>query len=215
MVSPQNDPNAGVVGSTTTTGRGFVPAEETQVARMPTSLVLARSNVSWGSVIAGSLLAVAIMILSASLAYACGVPAYSGQEQAAYGWGAGIWAVVTSIIAFYAGGCLAAYMSASTDYRFHMLHGVLTWALVIPLTLLILSWGALSLRGMIPADVRTMEFRTSFVQPTWAHSTGAAWGAFISLACGLIFAAIGGATMSGTRRDRGYVATTGTTPPRT
>jgi len=197
MVSPQNDPNTGTVG-TTVTGRGFVPAEETQVVRGP-SLLLARSHVSWGSVIAGSLLSISILILSSSLAYACGVPAYSGQEMAVYGWGAGLWAVITSIIAFYAGGCLAAYMSSAADYRYHMLHGVLTWALALPLLLIILSWGGVAASGTVSEGVRTMQFHPAFRQPNWSGLTGASWGAFISLACGLIFAAIGGATMAGTR----------------
>jgi hypothetical protein len=200
MVSPQNDPNAGTIGSTVT-GRGFVPAEETQVARMPSALVLARSHVSWGAVIAGSLLSISILVLSASFAYACGVPAYSGQETTVYGWGAGIWAVVTSIVAFYAGGCLSAYMSASTDYRFHMLHGVLTWSLALPLLLIILSWGAMGMRGVIPGGAQTMVMHSNFPQPTWSASTGAAWGAFFALVGGLIFAAIGGASVSNMRRN--------------
>ncbi len=200
MVSPQNDPNAGTVG-TTVTGRGFVPAEETQVARVPQTLVLARSHVSWGAVIAGSLLSISILILSASLAYACGISAYSGQNMGHYGWGAGIWAVVTSIIAFYSGACLSAYMSASADYRFHMLHGVLTWALALPLLLIILSWGGMATGGVMSEGVRTMQFHPAFQQPNWSGLTGASWGAFISLACGLIFAAIGGASVSGMRRD--------------
>lgn len=172
------------------------------MARVPSTLVLARSHVSWGSVIAGSLLAISILVLSASLAYACGVPAYSGQANAAYGWGAGIWAVVTAIIAFFCGGCLAAYMSSAADYRYHALHGVLTWAMALPLLMLILSWGGMATSGYMSEGVRTMQFHPAFRQPNWSGLTGAAWGAFISLACGLIFAFIGGSAAAGTRTTR-------------
>lgn len=192
MVSPQDNPASGVAPNVVVTDRGFIPPEE--IARQPIALV--RSHVSWGSVIAGSLLCLALLTLSASLAYACGVPAYVGTGV--YGWGAGAWSIVTAVIVFFCGGWLSAYLSAATDQRYSVLHGIMAWALTIPLVLFFLGGNFVgnlnTVGGTMANDVRFMTL--------FAHRVGPAWGAWVSLACGLIFAAIGGAMaiMPGRRR---------------
>jgi hypothetical protein len=212
MVSPQSNPNP-TVGQSVTTGRGFVTPEEGQAGIYQPQPVLARSRIAWGAVIAGSLLAISILVLSGSLAYACGVPAYSGGP---YGWGAGIWSVITAAIAFYAGGCLSAYLTGATDAAYsNMLHGVMAWVLAIPLVMVLFSGthGMFAQGGLMASDVTRMVIsgnpqatvnpaitaQSAVEQLPNLHLTGAAWGAWISLAVGLIFAAIGGSSVIGSR----------------
>ncbi len=192
MVSPQN-PQTPVPG-TTVTGRGFISPEESAAMERQASVMI-RSHVSWGSVIAGTLLALSLLVLSATFAYAVGVPAFRGTG--AYGWGAGIWSVVTSIICFFLGGWLAAHLAAATDRQYRVLHGVMTWALAIPLILLIFGVGQTVLTnqaGLIGSDVTRMAITGSpLAGPVVPGMTrvGAAWGGFISLILGLISAAVG------------------------
>lgn len=167
--------------TTTTAGRNFVP--EDAAVMMPRNMVVLRSFVSWGAIIAGSLLSLSIIALSSSLGYACGVPAFLGGS---YGWGAGIWALVTSIIAFYCGGCLSAYLASASGHYYRMLHGVMVWGLTVPLMLFFFA-GTL---GSLMAHTGVVV--TGGSPGRLFPSTGAAWGVFISLAVGLIFAAIGG-----------------------
>jgi len=147
-------------------------------------------GIRWSGIIAGSLTTIALLVLSASLAYACGVPAYQGGV---YGWGAGIWAAVTAIIAFFVGGMVAC-MGGTYRRDSAALYGFLTWALSVPLILLLSTTAGGFFRGFIAADVMRMIVQPPANQPSWQLQTGAAWGAFIALALGLIFALIAGAS---------------------
>mgnify|MGYP001549231124 CR=1 FL=1 len=153
-------------------------------------LLNGRSYVCWGAVIAGSLAAIALILLSSLLGYACGVPAFAGGT---YGWGAGAWSVITAAIAFFAGGALVGYFTPSGEQRNGALHGFMAWVLALPLILIFTGAAA----GMFHATasgglLRDTMQPSALSQPTWGSATGAAWGAFISIAIGLIFAAIGG-----------------------
>jgi len=198
MVSSQN-PNPTV--SDVVTNRGFVPpAEETRATAYQPAL-LQRSYVGWGGVIAGMLLSIGLLVLSAAFAYACGVPAFAGGE---YGWGAGIWSVVTALIAFSSGGCLAAYMAPS-NFRIHnMIHGVAVWALAVSFIAMVYSVGMMAFGhpAIVGPNVTMMTINGNPLgtQLTRHAQIGPAWGAFISLFIGLLAAALGGFAVRG-RRD--------------
>ncbi len=171
--------------------RGFIPTEEVEaVERQP--IAMTRSHLSWGSIFAGSLLTVSLLVLSGSLAYACGVPTFS--ESGTYGLGAGIWSIVTAFIAFGAGGWLAACLASTLDTRFGFLHGVVVWALSIPVLLVLTERISIfSATGTIYSNLREMVL----IGP----GTSGAWGAFISMAVGLAAAMLGGAMLHILRRS--------------
>lgn len=154
-----------------------------QMPMQSRSVMLMRSYVSWASIIAGTVLALSLLILSASLAYACGVPAYFGG---AYGWGAGIWSVVTAAVVFFCGGCVAAYFATAAQGRYRVLHGVMVWALAMPLL-------AFFFAGTLGAFIsHTGVVLSGAPGGSIFPSTGAAWGSFISIGTGLVFAFFGG-----------------------
>lgn len=163
--------------------RGFIPPEEVEaVERQP--IAMTRSHISWGSVIAGSLLTISLLALSSCFAYACGVPAFSVSDVD-YGFGTGVWSVITAIIAFGAGGWLAACLASTLDSRFGILHGVVVWGLTIPLLLFLGErTGIFGSNGTIQSNIREMVLI--------APSTGGAWGALVSMVAGLAAAIIGG-----------------------
>lgn len=191
MVSPQN-PQPTAPGTTT---RGFITPEEAAAVERQAPVMI-RSHVSWGSVISGSLLTVSLLILSSVFAYACGVPAFRGTGT--YGFGAGVWSVISSIIAFFFGGWLASHLAAATDRQYRMLHGVAVWSLALPLILILFGTGLTVLTnraGFVGSDVTRMAITgTPMVGPAiqGVSNVGAAWGGFISLVLGLIAAGIGG-----------------------
>src|SRR5271170_2502393 len=161
------------------TDRGFVHDPELRGLHVG----LAHSHVCWGAVIAGALTAMALMILSSSFAYACGVPAYSGGD---YGWGAGIWSVLTAIIAFFIGGMVVSYFASRSELRIGLLHGIMAWVLAVALVPAVSAFGVLHTYAMNAGMQPTLN------QPTWGVEKGAAWGAFLALAFGLVAAALGG-----------------------
>ena len=151
-------------------------------------VLIGRSYVAWGAVTAGALTALSLLLLSSSFAYACGIPAYRGGE---FGVGAAVWAILSSILAFFVGGCLVSYLAPHSEQRSGLVHGMLAWVLGVML-LSVLSVTAFGLfRGMMDIDTfRLVHPVTGEV--THAQLVGAAWTAFLSLFFGLIFAAIGG-----------------------
>lgn len=162
--------------------RGFIPPEEVEAAeRQP--LAMARSHISWGGVIAGSLLTVSLLVFSCSLAYACGIPAFTGSGS--YGVGAAIWSICSAIIAFGAGGWLAACLASTLDSRYGFLQGVVVWALTIPLLLTLTErLSLLAGNGVVDSNLREMALI--------APRIGGSWGVVLSLAAGLVAAMIGG-----------------------
>ncbi len=146
-----------------------------------------RSYLSWGAIIAGSVLTLSFLILFAAFAIACNVPGYAGGV---YGWGAGVWSFITAAVAFFCGGCLASYFASATENRFRFLHGIMAWALTLPL--LAFFMGAAGLwyghTWLFSAGLQ--------VGSAYVITIGAAWGTFIALLTGLVFAWFGAATGS-------------------
>lgn len=180
--------------------RGFVPPEEVATAeRQPIAMV--RSHVSWGAVIAGSLLTIGLLAHSATFAFACGVPAFDGTGP--YGWGAGIWSVLTALIAFGSGAWLAGCLTSTVDARYRFLQGVVTWAVSIPLLVVLCEGAGLLLPGRAGVIVDNMREMILY-----GPRLGGAWGAVIAQFVGLIAAICGGALMDYQLRNRRTVTRT-------
>jgi len=192
MVSPQNIPTS--VASTSgipVFDRGMV-REELVIHEVQPGLTAGRPALSWSAPIGGTLLTVALLILATAGAKALDIPAFNGGV---YGWGAGIWSFLAAIVAFTAGGWFTACLMPRTDARYTTLGGLLTWALVVPVSLLL---GIHMLGGMMPAHMIWADSSAPLLQgnalptlPTW-DTPGAHWGTMLALAVGLPFAIIGG-----------------------
>lgn len=162
------------------------------------------SRIAWAPIIAGALLAIAIIALSSSFAYATGVMSVAGVRT--YGWGAGIWSVITAGIAFFIGGMFAAGLLPTRDGRYGMAHGLMVWGLAVPLILLAFSGSSgFSSHGLIVAGMAHMTTNPARGQPNMDAARGAAWGQFISLAVGLCAAAVGGTFASNSDMPRNRV----------
>jgi hypothetical protein len=92
------------------------------------------SRISWGSVLAGAVVAVALGVMLNVLGVAIGLstidPAVPGETPAAstLGSAGGIWVLVTNLLALGAGGWVAARLSGTADGTDGALHGLSVWA---------------------------------------------------------------------------------------
>lgn len=99
-------------------------------------------RVSWGAIFAGTVIAMGLLILLGMLGTAIGFRAIDPQQSGAFdgvGIGAGIWWIVTSIIALAVGGYVASHLSGIPEKRSASLHGASVWGVI---TLLMLWFAA-------------------------------------------------------------------------
>ncbi len=101
-------------------------------------------RIAWGALIGGVILTIAIQLLLSLLGAGIGLGtvntnAGSTPSASSLGMGAGIWWVVSSVIALFIGGYVTAWM-AGVETRFDgFLHGVIAWGIATLLTVWLLS----------------------------------------------------------------------------
>lgn len=118
--------------------------------------------VSWGAIIAGSVLAMATQLLLTLLGAGIGLVSLAATEAVTesetatgFGIGAGVWWLITGLISLFIGGLAAgrlARVSQSTDGIFH---GLLVWALTTLLSVYLLTTAASALIGGTFASVNS------------------------------------------------------------
>lgn len=122
----------------------------TDSATIPT-VARAHPRVSWGAIIAAVVIALALQILFGMLGTAIGastidpVKADGAPGAAAFGIGAGIWWVFTSMLSMLVAGWVAGHLAGTPRRSDAMLHGLAAWALATVLMLYLVSSAAGSL----------------------------------------------------------------------
>lgn len=180
------------------TNRGFV-AQETVVsaASGPIDAGLPLPSF-WGSVIAGTVAAMAIGSLSGALMVACHVGTYA-NGFISFGPGAGVWIIVTACIAYFIGGNVASRLSLAGGW----LRGFVVWALSLPLSMLV---GAFVAGGAGLAYAHTSHMTEQITNNTGAATLyagnmyvnfAAAWIFFFASLAGLVFSIVGAAVGCG------------------
>jgi len=90
-------------------------------------------RVSWGSVIAGVLIAIVLQvtlnILGIAIGFAALTPDDPGGIGPAFDTATVIWIAASTLISIFVGGWTAGYLQGSPDEEVGTLHGLLTWAL--------------------------------------------------------------------------------------
>lgn len=101
-------------------------------------------RLSWGGIVAGFVVAMVVQILLSLLGLAIGFGSLNfggGEPFQGMGVGAGIWAVVTSLISLFLGGLAAGHLAGTLTRFDGILHGVLVWGLTTIVTLWALAAG--------------------------------------------------------------------------
>jgi hypothetical protein len=101
-------------------------------------LMPVRSRVSWGAILAGAVIALAVYFLLGALGVALGISLSDQVEPNRLGMGAGIWAMVTCLVALFIGGWVASQCTVGENKGEAAMYGVLTWG-VVSASLLVLA----------------------------------------------------------------------------
>ncbi len=101
-------------------------------------------RISWGAIFGGVILVVVIQLLLSMLGAGIGLStvntnAGSTPDASSFGIGAGVWWLVSSIVALFLGGYVAAWL-AGIEIRFDgVLHGLVAWGIATLFTIYLLS----------------------------------------------------------------------------
>ena len=130
---------------------GYAPVEEGAIVR-------GTRRISWGAIFAGVVIAVAVQLVMGILGTGIGLsmvdPVQGSTPGAAgFGIGAGIYWLITTIVALGAGGYAAARMSGVTEKFDALVHGLVVWGVTLILTLYLLTS---AVGGIIGGAFRTV-----------------------------------------------------------
>ena len=136
---------------TTTTTDGRVLIDEAYNGKTPTRL-------SWGAIFAGVVIAVAVQLVLGILGAGIGLTMVDPVEgttpgAAGFGIGAGIYWLVTTILALGAGGYAAARVAGVHERFDALVHGLVVWGVTLILTLYLLTS---AVGGIIGGAFRTV-----------------------------------------------------------
>jgi hypothetical protein len=123
------------------TSRNAAHPPETAPVAVPTAGL---RRISWGAVLAGAAIVIAVHVSLSLLGLGIGLftvdPAAGDTPGAtSFGLGAGIWWVVSNLIALVIGGYVAARLSGMPLRGDGIIHGVLTWAVTLLITLYLVT----------------------------------------------------------------------------
>lgn len=116
-----------------------------------------RRRISWGAVLAGTVIAIMVMLLINLLTLGIGLqsidPATEAQPFAGVGTGATIGVIIANILGLFLGGWVAGRVAGETRRFEGALHGLLTWGLVTLLSIWLLSTAVGRLVGGVTSAV--------------------------------------------------------------
>ncbi|SDD59953.1 hypothetical protein SAMN05421538_10215 [Paracoccus isoporae] len=98
--------------------------------RVETQSRLEASRVSWGAIFAGTACAVALQIVFLLFALSIGLEIIDDGDMTGFGFGTGLFILLTGIMCLFAGGSVAGRLSGLPFMPSAVLHGAVVWALV-------------------------------------------------------------------------------------
>jgi hypothetical protein len=130
---------------------GLAPGDRLRPGKMPT-------RVSWGAIFAGVVIAVAVQLVMGILGAGIGLTMVDPVEgttpgAAGFGIGAGIYWLLTTVVALGAGGYAAARVAGVHDRFDALVHGLVVWGVTLILTLYLLTS---AVGGIIGGAFRTV-----------------------------------------------------------
>jgi hypothetical protein len=160
----------------------------------------ARNRVQWGPILAGTVTNLFLTLLLTALGLAIGASAFKpGTDSTNWGTGAGVWGIVTIIVAFFVGGWVAAKTAAVGGMFPGMMNGLIAGGLTLLFLVVLAASGVANYAGFLGANLNDIS---GFVQSAANGATGTAktfndiqngaWGTFIGLLVAIVAAGLGG-----------------------
>jgi MFS family permease len=138
------------------------------------ALMSVKSRVSWGALLAGAAVGIAIYSLLAILGIAVGLTVGDDTTRDALSTGAAIWAFVSMLVAMFFAGWVATVCTVGENRREAVLYGVIVWA--VTSSLLLWSTAAGLSLGYSAVLSRTQRQDTAMAARTLEADTGIAVG---------------------------------------
>lgn len=127
-----------------------------------------RSRVSWAAVAAGSVTAVAVYFVLALFFAAVGVSlTNTNLSGESIGWGSVVAGLAAAVASLFLGGYVTAQLIAGETKQEAVVHGLLTWATVTALTMLMLSAGLRAGVYTAAGGLDTMRDNAAATGRTW------------------------------------------------
>lgn len=109
---------------------------------LQTTVVTPTDRIRWSAILAGLFTVFTTLVVLGLLGLAIGLSSYdAGDALRNFGLGAGIWGVISMLLAFLVGGWLTARSAATVGRGNGVLNGAMVWVVTIPLLLYFLSSG--------------------------------------------------------------------------
>ncbi len=156
-----------------------------------------RDLVRWGPIVAGLITTVTTMLVLSVLGLAIGLSAFEPADTGTttYSVAAAIWGAVTAVLAFFAGGWVAARTTAPGGLGVGVLNGFLVGAGAVALTIWLVGAGVGNVLGAAATnfgEIASVAFAQDAATAYDEARTGA-WSTFATLIVALGAAAGGGA----------------------
>lgn len=117
------------------TSAGYTSSVQTE------DLVPVRSRISWGAIVAGSVLALALYFLLTLFGGAIGFTISGSTTSQTLGIAAAVWAVLVTAVCLFIGGFVASQLTVGENKTEAMMYGLLVWAVVFAMLLWLMATG--------------------------------------------------------------------------
>lgn len=101
-----------------------------------------RSRISWGAIVAGSVLALAVYFLLTLFGSAIGLSIYGNVSDRSLTIGAVVWAILVTAGCLFLGGVVASNLTTGENKMEGVMYGLLVWAVVFAMLIFMLARGA-------------------------------------------------------------------------
>src|SRR5690349_4557248 len=99
------------------------------------------SRVSWGAILAGAVVALAVYLVLTLLGSAVGLSVSDDVRSGTLGTGAAVWAILSTVVALFLGGWVTSQTTVGENKTEAIIHGVIMWGVVLFLMLWLVSTG--------------------------------------------------------------------------
>ena len=109
------------------------------------------TRVSWSAIWAGSLLALGLCVLFSTLGTAVGLSVNDRLSATTFRYSTVIWAMLITCLSLFIGGMVTSLMTVGEDKTEAVLHGVLTWGVVVAVLFMM---GSIGMQSLTPIHSR-------------------------------------------------------------
>jgi hypothetical protein len=141
---------------------------------LPEDLLPVRSRISWGAIVAGSVLSLALYFLLTLLGGAIGFSISGSTSASGLTTAAAVWAIIVTAGCLFIGGFVASQFTVGENKTEAAIYGLLVWATVFTMLLWLMATGV---KAGFNAMIGVATVGTTAVNATAQNTTQADWEA--------------------------------------